>query len=176
MRITKNHLDFWRAKKASIPTWASDLDTVKRPRPSIHGLINSQVERDFRDPTLLIERTLVILKSQQRRGGLKTLHKGLLNMSSEPGPRGAMCKRWLRRIGHQNVDFNHLAELLVYRRSGDRIAALIAKECGDHTDYSDGVWRINHALVNKSEIRLYVAQALSVMDAVDREQLIQENL
>lgn len=166
MRITKMHLDYWKAKKAPTPTWASDLDVVKHPRNAIHSLINCQGgSRDPRDPTFLKERTLNILNSVRRREGLSGLLSKLYSMADEPEARGSMCKRYLNRLAHQHIDHKKLSESLVSNMDGWDVSLIFAEQMDEPVQYKQGSWyfeNLDQSFTQRS-IRPLLHQALSKM-------------
>lgn len=102
MKVTRAHLEFWKAKKAPAPGWARPIMDRTATRPSVHELINLQVRtRDARETHY--DNTVAILQRQRDRGEL--LHS-LRKMAASPGcsfrpeRRAANCKKWLARIAH----------------------------------------------------------------------------
>lgn len=98
MKITKAHLEFWASKKAP-----KVLLAHRGHVPSIHDLINSQVEvpRKQRDCENAVSNLLAILALKRKRG---VMLEGLYEMARQPGTlsnpelRAAYCRRWLRKI------------------------------------------------------------------------------
>jgi hypothetical protein len=97
MKLTRAHLDFYRAAKVSTPHWGEALD-AQSSAPSVHHLINmaAGIKHD-----LGTHNTLVILKSARHRG---VLRDKLAEMSKHPAMRhnperrAANCRKWLRRL------------------------------------------------------------------------------
>ncbi len=91
MKVTSAHLAFWRARKAPSPSWALNVNDAL---PSIHRLINSQVESQV----VKVEphNMLVLLRSARRRGALCDM---LLTLcESRDNQRRKYARKWLRRI------------------------------------------------------------------------------
>lgn len=177
MRITKNHLDYWREKKASAPAWASGLPAAKGNPSLVNRLINSQAEvRDSRDQTFVIHRTLQILRSQQKRGGLPEFRKGLLSMSREPGARGVMCKRWLDRISHRLVDHRLLAESLLSNMDGFNVAEILSEHLHEPVHFWADRWRFDSCMgvrLEKESMVPFMEKALKKMRGHELEELAQ---
>ncbi len=91
MKITPAHLAFWRAKKAPPPSWALNVNDAL---PSIHRLINSQVERCR---TVEPDDTLALLSLARKRGHLLVMLHTLRDSSTNQLRRN-YAEKWLKRI------------------------------------------------------------------------------
>lgn len=100
MLITQSHFEYYRQKKAPVPSWSEEF-VEKERKVSVHQLINAQGQTTTKRPSYVLHNTLNVLSSQRRRGQLR---QGLRTMSVRPGctdrpeRRAAHCKKWLARL------------------------------------------------------------------------------
>ena len=104
MKITIEHLNYWRERK-STPRWASALPVSRfnpepaGPRVSIHRIVNLNAGLGS---TRCASNTLYVIWLARKNGNLfDCIERCSKNASGNHPRRAAWCKKWLKRLEQQ---------------------------------------------------------------------------